>query len=155
MSGAVAGCLAACRPRRPSLAESDVIHRRDHEPVHALQVAYPVLTPLLSAIGGGFLVHRLTQRRDVENDRRRQRINYLISAYRVIARSAHRDLRGDRAEAFEDALADIVLLGTAEHIALARRPMQDLSATRDAPIDPLLVTLRQGLRAELDLAAMA
>lgn len=31
--------------------------------------------------------------------------------------------------------------------------MQDLAAEHDAPIDPLLVALRQGLRAELDLAA--
>lgn len=107
--------------------------------------------PLLAAIIGGLLVHFATRRRDAENERRRQRIDYLIGAYRTLTHSAQRELSGERAEAFEDALSDVVLFGDDEQIRLARETFEALAQGGEAPVDALLVSFRSALRRELDL----
>lgn len=114
---------------------------------------WSVIGALAGAVLGGLIVHFGARSRDRENDRRRQRVDYLVNAYRTLARSAHRELRGERGEAFEDALSDVVLLGTGEQIAAARRIVTDLAASRSVSIDPLLVSLRIALRNELGIKA--
>jgi hypothetical protein len=108
--------------------------------------------PLLAAIIGGLIVHFATRRRDAENERRRQRIDYLVRAYRTFTHSARRELAGDKAEAFEDALSDVVLFGNEGQIKLAREVMKALEKGGTAPIDQLLISLRSDLRHELDLS---
>ena len=110
-----------------------------------------VLPALFAAIVGGGVVHLLTRRRDAENERRKQRLEYLLGAYRTLAQAAHRDLQGERGEQFEGALDDILMLGTQEQISAARHVISALAADRQAPIDNLLVSLRRDLRAELGL----
>lgn len=107
--------------------------------------------PLLAAIIGGLIVHFATRRRDAENERRRQRIDYLVGAYRTLTHSAQRELSGERAEAFEDALSDVVLFGDADQIRLARETIEALAEGGEAPVDALLVSFRSALRRELDL----
>lgn len=114
---------------------------------------WSVLGALVAAVVGGLVVHLGARSRDRENDRRRQRVDYLVSAYRTLARSAHRELRGERGEAFEDALSDVVLLGTNEQIGAARIAVSDLAAKRSVSIDALLVSLRTALRSELGIEA--
>lgn len=46
-------------------------------------VLQTVGAPLLAAIVGGLVVHIAARRRDVENERRRQRVDYLVGAYRT------------------------------------------------------------------------
>lgn len=111
-----------------------------------------LLPALFAAIVGGGVVHLLTRRRDAENERRKQRLEYLLGAYRTLAHAAHRDLRGERGERFEGALDDILMLGSQAQIAAARHVISALSADREASIDELLVSLRRDLRAELDLS---
>jgi hypothetical protein len=48
--------------------------------------------PLLAAVMGGLIVHFATRRRDAENERRKQRIDYLLKAYRTLAHLAHRQM---------------------------------------------------------------
>lgn len=107
--------------------------------------------PLLAAIIGGLVVHFAARRRDVENERRRQRVDYLVGAYRTLTRAAHRELSGERAETFEDALSDVILLGNDDQIRLARHTIATLADRREAPMDALLVSLRDALRHELYL----
>lgn len=107
--------------------------------------------PLLSAILGGLIVHFAARRRDLENDRRQQRIEYLINAYRVLVQSGHRELKNERAEAFENAISDVILLGNEAQIDLARKLMKAFAQEQGAPIDELLVSLRGALRRELGL----
>jgi hypothetical protein len=108
--------------------------------------------PLLAAVIGGLIVHFATRRRDADNERRRQRIDYLVRAYRTLAHSAHRELTGEKAEAFEDALSDVVLFGNADQIKLAREISEALASGGEAPVDRLLVSFRSALRGELDLS---
>lgn len=107
--------------------------------------------PLLAAIVGGLVVHIAARRRDVENERRRQRVDYLVGAYRTLTRAAHRALSAERAETFEDALSDVILLGNDDQIRLARETINSLADRREAPMDALLISLRNALRHELDL----
>lgn len=110
-----------------------------------------VLPALFAAVVGGSVVHFLTRRRDAESERRKQRLDYLMSAYRILAHAAHRNLEGERGERFESALDDILMLGSQEQIAEARQVINSLATDRQASIDGLLVTLRRDLRTELDL----
>jgi hypothetical protein len=54
----------------------------------------PLLLPLIVtaalAIGGWYVVHRLSVNRDQQNKRRDLRIQYLIEAYRRLENSANR-----------------------------------------------------------------
>ena len=108
--------------------------------------------PLLGAVIGGLIVHFGSRHRDVENDRRKQRIDYLVDTYRVLASSANRAFDSQRAQAFEDALSDILLLGSPAQIALASNAMETFARERGVSIDELLVSLRHDLRRELGLA---
>lgn len=116
-----------------------------------LDLARFVIAPLLAALVGGVVVHVASRRRDRENEQRRQRLDYLVSAYRTIARATSRPLRGERGEGFEDALSDVVLLGTDEQIGLATKVMTMLASSGEAPLNELLLSMRRDLRAELDL----
>ena len=107
--------------------------------------------PLLSAILGGLIVHFAARRRDIENDRRKQRIEYLVSAYQVLVQSAHREFNDERAEAFENAISDVFLLGSDEQISLARELITAFAQDNGAPLDELLMSLRIALRRELGL----
>ncbi|MBV9161715.1 MAG: hypothetical protein JO309_11050 [Pseudonocardiales bacterium] len=100
-----------------------------------IDVLRVVGAPLLAAIVGGLVVHIAARRRDVENERRRQRVDYLVGAYRTLARAANRTLSGERAETFEDALSDVILLGNDEQIRLARETINVLADRREAPMD--------------------
>ena len=105
--------------------------------------------PLLSAILGGLLVHFAARLRDRDNDRRRQRIDYLVDAYRALARSAHKPLTRKQEEEFENAVDDIILFGDNEQIQLSRQMIESFAANNSASLDKLLVSLRRALRREL------
>lgn len=106
---------------------------------------------LSGVIIGGVIVHVGARRRDVENEQRRQRVDYLVGAYRTLTRAAHRELSGERAETFEDALSDVILLGNDDQIRLARETIKTLADRLAAQMDALLVSLRDALRGEVDL----
>lgn len=121
----------------------------------------------------------IQQRQQRMNRQINERLKTLISAYRVLGGSftgeltvspAHlRDLQqaqsdpddSDRTpppdrprrirDAVEAALADILLLGTDEHVRLAGQAASDLAAGRPIHTADLVVSLRTFIRAALDL----
>jgi hypothetical protein len=103
---------------------------------------------------GGAVVHFAARSRDRENARRSQRVDYLLSAYRSMIRAAHRALEFDSTvrREFEDAIADVILLGDADQVELARQVSTELAQRGGVPVDALLVSLRRQLRTELDLS---
>lgn len=54
-------------------------------------------------------------------------------------------------DAVEAALSDVILLGTEEQVRLATQAAQDMVAGRSVEVAPLVVSLRQFIRAALDL----
>jgi len=122
----------------------------------------------------------IQRRRERLNRQINERLRTLIAAYKVLGGSftgnlavdpLHlRDLRqaaeedgaeaagtgSDRRrrirDAVEAALSDIILLGTEEHVRLAERAARDLVAGRPVHTHELVVSLRDFIRAALDLA---
>src|SRR5437588_11608988 len=106
------------------------------------QLLGPLLITTLVAVGGWFIGHALTTRRDRLNKRREQRIGYLIEAYRRLESCAH---RRDALEAskFESAIADIQLFGTPRQVELVQTLVTEFAAERGASMDDLLHDCRR------------
>ncbi len=96
-----------------------------------------------------FVTHRLASVRDVSKQQREQRISYLVSAFRSLAKANNHPRLYEVADEVEEAIADIQLLGTPAQIALAKKVATDLGTTQQADLDDLLFSLRDSLRREL------
>lgn len=118
-----------------------------------LTAVVPLLSALLGAIVGGWLVHRLALLRDIQSARRDQRVDYLVAAYRRLIKVSNRPggLSHEQVSEFEDALSDIVLLGEPEEIETSRVIMVDMANGGSATLDPLINALRNSLRKEIGL----
>jgi hypothetical protein len=114
------------------------------------QLLGPLLITTVVAVGGWFVGHALTARRDRANKRREQRIGYLIEAYRRLESCAHR-LEHLDALKIESAVADIQLFGTVRQVELVQTFITQFAAEGGAPMDDLLQDLRRDLRGELRL----
>ena len=95
------------------------------------------------------LTHLFTSRRDRENKRREQRISYLVTAFRSLAKANHHPRLYEIADEVEQAIADLQLFGTPEQVALARQFATELGTTGEADMDTLLNELRNSLRREI------
>jgi len=127
------------------------------------------------------MMQTVQQRRERMNRQINERLRTLISAYRTLGGSftgqltvdpTHlRDMRAaapaevdegransDRArrirDAVEAALADIILLGTAEHCRLAGQAASDMAAGRPIHTADLVISLRNFIREALDLGPL-
>jgi hypothetical protein len=102
---------------------------------------------LAVALSGGWLGHYLSSRRNLMNERRRLRVQYLLEAYRRLeARSNWR--------AIESAVADIQLLGSPTQVELARTFALEMVERGSAKLDPFCTTLERRFDAELYLEAV-
>jgi hypothetical protein len=118
------------------------------------------LTPLIAALSGlagvglgGWLTHHWSTARDVENERRKLRIAYLLEAYRRLEASANRrNSTTDQRTAFESAIADIQLLGTKVQIEAMISYVQQHAKHSGATVDSVLEALRADLRTEMGLS---
>jgi len=116
-------------------------------------VAFTIIGGLFGAAFTAVLTHRFTSRRDLINRRNQLRIHYLLTAYRNIADTAHRDLEGSHrdARAFEEGLSDIQLLGSRHQADMARHIAYRMATSGEAELDDLLLSLRNELREVLGL----
>lgn len=114
---------------------------------------WDLLTPLLVAaavaIAGWFAAHRLASVRDQTAERRKMRVQHLLEAYRRL--EPYGRVTPENSRDLEQAIADIQLLGSPEQVALAQNFAVTFAQNGTAPLDPLLISLRAELRAELDL----
>jgi hypothetical protein len=105
---------------------------------------------------GWWAVNYFSKRRDIENDRRKMRIEYLLDAYRRLDSASHREGRQSEFEdRLESAVADIQLLGSPKQAALAAQFCMDMATNKIAYMDDLLRDLRDSLRSELKLEPLA
>jgi hypothetical protein len=106
------------------------------------------------AVMASWLSHRFSSERDVANERRKMRIQYLLDAYRRLESASNRpNIDGDWSK-FESAVADVQLLGGAQQVRLAREFALNMAKNGTAPLDPLIEDLRASLRSELLLEAV-
>lgn len=116
-------------------------------------VAIPILSALIGATVGGFVVHLFTARRESHNIRRAQRVEFLVLAYRRLTDASNRGsaLSEEQRDGLESALSDVVLLGERAEIDAARQFMRQMADQKGADLEPLLQALRRSLRTELGL----
>jgi hypothetical protein len=116
----------------------------------------PALAAFVAIVGLG-VTHALTSRRDLNAEKRKIRINFMIEAYRKLEAGSS---RGKDQEKYPDqlpsAIADIQLLGSPEQVEVAKRIAWLLGTGSGKPvtINELLVALRSELRKELNLEAV-
>lgn len=117
-----------------------------------LAVVIPLLSALLGAVVGGFLVHRLTLQREALGARRTQRVDFLLSAYRRLIRASNRHrLTREHRDDLEAAFSDIMLLGGQVEIDAASKFMVQFVDTMEGSLDPVIFALRKSLRDEIGL----
>ena len=113
----------------------------------------PALAALVAIVGFG-ISHALTSKRDLNAEKRKVRVAFMIEAYRKLESGSCRGKNAEKySDAFHSALADIQLLGSASQVEVARKVALALgSGTGEAvSINELLNALRHELRGELNL----
>jgi hypothetical protein len=118
--------------------------------IPALQIFVSALVALVVVA----LTHAFTSHRDRRNRRQEQRIHYLISVYRAFSKANMHPKLYEVAEELEQAVADVQLFGTPDQVRLVRQFAHDLGTEQTAPMDDLLVELRESLRKELGAAPL-
>lgn len=111
-----------------------------------------ISTTIILAVIGWIFAHKYTSKRDVFNKKREIRIEHLINAYRtlaydVCARTANKKV----SEALISVLTDVQLFGSTEQIEMAHVLMDEAASRKPYNLDPLLNSLRNDLRLQLNL----
>jgi len=111
---------------------------------------YQLSVTAVVAFLGAFLAHFLSARRDRKNAIRKQRIDFLIDAYRALEYVANRPTVDDP-KLIESPLADIQLFGSSRQVQVAQNLIREFGEQGKASLDALLEELRADLRDELKL----
>ncbi len=115
-------------------------------------ISIPVLQVFVSAFVALLVVtlgHAFTVRRERQNRRQEQRIDYLISVYRAFCKGNNHPRLHEVADDIEQAIADVQLFGTPEQVRLVQQFADELAARQEAPLNDILIELRDSLRVEL------
>ncbi|KQM63293.1 hypothetical protein ASE75_12535 [Sphingomonas sp. Leaf17] len=124
------------------------MNRQINERLRTLIAAYKTL-------GGSFTGTLTVDPAHLRDLRRREGDPALAAPLRLDAEAIAGSDRGRRIrDAVEAALSDIILLGTDEQVRLAVAAAHDLVAGRPVPTHDLVVSLRNFVRAALDLQAI-
>jgi hypothetical protein len=117
----------------------------------------PLLVTTSVGIVGWIAAHRLAAARDHRSKRREVRLGFLLAAYRNLEAGASRGPLHENkfADGFESAIADIQLLGTSGQARMAKELVRAIATgAQNATAGPLLLSLRDELRQELDLETL-
>ena len=117
----------------------------------------PLLVTTAVATAGWIVAHRLAAVRDQRSKRREIRLGFLLDAYQRLEAGASRGpIHGSKfGEGFESAIADIQLLGTTDQSKMAKDIATAIAARElEASVGPLLLSLRDELRQELELKTL-
>lgn len=117
-----------------------------------LQLLFPLLITSIITMFGWFILHKLGQKRDLENKRKDLRISYLIEAWKKLEYASNRELSETQfIEHIENPIALIQLFGTHDQIIFAKRIADDMKKHGTTSLDGILEELRDDLRNELNL----
>ena len=116
-------------------------------------IVFSLLIPALVAVAGWFLAHWLTAKRERLNKRRELRLQVLDRAYLTLMNTSRREeLTPEQKLDFEKFISEIQLYGTLKQINFVKEIVRAFN--RKDPLvhfDPLLIDLRDSLRAELKM----
>lgn len=119
-----------------------------------LSALVSLLSGVIGAVVGGFVVHRFTLRREILSAQRTQRVAFLLDTYRRLSDVSNNGsgMTQQQERDLESSLRDIMLLGDSDEIAAAHRFIVDFAQNREGILDPVIVALRNNLRRELGVA---
>jgi len=112
---------------------------------------------LIAIIGLG-VSHMLTARRELNAEKRKIRINFMIEAYRKLENGSCRGSNQEKySEQFHSAIADIQILGSPAQVEIAQKIALALGSGSGSliTINELLNALRTELRSELNLPSVS
>ena len=113
---------------------------------------FKIFITICLAVIGWLIAHFFTAKRDLKNKQREISTTHLINAYRILTNEvSHRELTDERNEKLENILADIQLFGSKEQVELAKNLATSVAAGDQFELDPLINSLRNDLRKELNL----
>ncbi|MEZ4809748.1 MAG: hypothetical protein R2819_05255 [Allomuricauda sp.] len=108
---------------------------------------------IILAVLGWLIGHYFTSKRNIVQKRRDISIEYLIMAYRVLTTEiSHRKETKERFLKLENILSDIQLFGSEHQILLAQQLADVVASGGTFDLDPLINSLRDSLRTELNLS---
>ena len=117
----------------------------------------PLVGPALAAliaVAGWIVGHALTSQRDLNSEKRKVRITFMLEAFRKLESGSSRGPNAKKYdEQFQSALADIQLLGSPQQAEAARNVASALGtgSGQSIRLNDLLNALRSELRRELNL----
>jgi len=115
-----------------------------------------IIVTIFLAVVGWLIGHHFTTQRDVANKRRELTIEHLIQAYRILTNEiSHREESQERNLKLENILSDIQLFGSQEQITLAKQLAEDVAAGGVFELNPLIGSLRNDLRSQLNLSPVS
>jgi len=117
-----------------------------------MKLLVPLLITSVVTIVGWFTAHELAAWRDRVSKRRDQRIEYLIQAFRHLAKAVRHEPLHEVADEIRSAVADIQLFGSKDQILNVQNFVRHLVEDGEGPLDDLLDSLRSDLRKELKLS---
>jgi hypothetical protein len=113
-----------------------------------------IISVIVAAIGW-LVVHYFSTKRDRSLKKRELRTSYLINAYRILANDiSHRPATAEYDKKLEDLIPDIQLFGSIEQVLMARNLAEHVANGGRFELDPLINSLRDNLRKELELKPM-
>lgn len=117
-----------------------------------MQTFVTVLVPILTLILGAVASYLVSTRQGDRDLRTRQRIEYLLSAYRTIEGATNRARLSDAERRdLERAVADVNLLGSLQQQQAIQRAQETMAATNSGNFNEVLELLRRDLRRYLGI----
>jgi len=112
------------------------------------------LTALIAVVGW-FLGHYFSSIRDRKNKKREVVTKHLINAYTFFAHEvSQRESGRERWEKLEFFISEIQLFGSPYQVALVKRMIEQMTSGKNFDLDPLINSLRNDLRKELELESI-
>ena len=113
---------------------------------------FTLLITTIIGISGWYAIHFFNVKRDQASRKEETRLRYLLEAYRSLAIGLQwRTYNENYAISFDQALADVQLLGSHEQISKLHEFLDSIESTGNGDLDPLMETLRSELRNTLQL----
>lgn len=121
-----------------------------HEIINSVEF-WKIAIPSLAAIVIAFLSHQLAVSRQFSEQRKKQRIEYLTSSFKSLMMYSNNPDELEGLKHLRDATIGIQFLGSKYQVQQMQTILDKFKAGESAELDPLICSLRDELRQELDL----
>lgn len=112
---------------------------------------WKIALPSIIAIVLAVISHQFAISRQLAEQRRKQRIEYLISSFTALMMYSNNQDKRVASEKLREASISIQFLGTSGQVEMMRTILAGLGAGETVNLDPLIFSLRDDIRRELGI----